>query len=89
VLNSNIVYAASGSPQSTPAIKLLFRVIRREEADRMLEAINCDAQEISLPAHALSEIIRHLDDTNALLPPTERAFKEWKVGLLTRWAVKG
>lgn len=51
----------------------------------MLEAVTCDSLEINLPEHALGEVIRHLDDSNTLLPPTERVFKEWKVGLLTRW----
>jgi hypothetical protein len=51
----------------------------------MLEAVTCDSLEINLPAQALDEVIQHLDGSNALLPPTERVFKEWKVGLLTRW----
>lgn len=88
VLNSSIVYSSSGVPQRTPAIKLLYRQIPREEADKMMEAITCDSQELSLPAHALGEIIQHLDHSNVVLPPTERAFKEWKVGLLTRWEQK-
>ena len=88
VLNSSIVYSSSGIPQSTPAIKLLYRPIPREEADKMLEAITCDSQEINLPASVIHEVIRSLDESNALLPPTERAFKEWRVGLLTRWGQK-
>jgi hypothetical protein len=89
VLNSGIVYSASDAPQPTPAIKLLYRLIDLKEADKMLEAVTCDAQEISLPAQALGEVIRHLDKSNALLPLSERMFKEWKVGLLTRWEAKG
>ncbi|KAK4240345.1 ubiquitin-conjugating enzyme E2-binding protein [Achaetomium macrosporum] len=89
VLNSSIVYSSTNAPQPTPAIKLLYRLIRREEADKMLEAITSDAQEINLPTQALGEVIRHLDTSNALLPPPERMFKEWKVGLLTRWEAKG
>ncbi|KAG7292078.1 hypothetical protein NEMBOFW57_002110 [Staphylotrichum longicolle] len=88
VLNSSIVYSSSSAPQRTPAIKLLYRQIPREEADKMMEAITCDSQELNLPALAMGEIIRHLDDSNAVLPRTERAFKEWKVGLLTRWEQK-
>ncbi|KAK4039312.1 nipped-B-like protein A [Parachaetomium inaequale] len=85
VLNSSIVYSSSGTPQRAPAIKLLYRPLPGAEADRMLESVTCDSQEISLPAQALSEVTRHLEESNALLPPTERIFKEWKVGLLTRW----
>ncbi len=85
VLNSSIVFSSSAVPQPTPAIKLLYRTISREDADKMLESVTCDAQEINLPAHAVDEVIRRLDGSNALLPPTERMLKEWKVGLLTRW----
>ncbi|KAK3311134.1 ubiquitin-conjugating enzyme E2-binding protein [Chaetomium strumarium] len=89
VLNSSIVYSSSDAPQPTPAIKLLYRPIGVKEADKMLEAVTCDAQEINLPAQALGEVIRHLDRSNVLLPPSERMFKQWKVGLLTRWEAKG
>ena len=50
----------------------------------MLDKVAQDAQEISLPADAINEVIRHLDASNLLLPLAERLFKEWKVGLLTR-----
>ncbi|KAK4150217.1 ubiquitin-conjugating enzyme E2-binding protein [Chaetomidium leptoderma] len=104
VLNSSIVYSSSSSSNSsnssnssssnaapqqrTPAIKLLYRAIPCAEADKLLEAVTCDAQEINLPAQALREVLRHLGESNARLPPTERVFKEWKVGLLTRWESK-
>jgi hypothetical protein len=84
VLNNTIVYSSSRVPECTPAVKLLFKRIPREKAERMLEAITCDAQEISLPADALNEVLRHLEDSNSLLPPAERVFRGWKVGLLTR-----
>ncbi|KAH6630712.1 ubiquitin-conjugating enzyme E2-binding protein [Chaetomium sp. MPI-SDFR-AT-0129] len=84
VLNSSIVYSSSGTPQSTPAIKLLYRPLPLEDADKMLASVTCESQEICLPAAARREIIRHLEASNGLLPPTERMFKEWKVGLLTR-----
>ncbi|KAK3330804.1 ubiquitin-conjugating enzyme E2-binding protein [Apodospora peruviana] len=98
VLNSNIVYSSSGSAAAptavaaevkaaqagTPAIKLLYRLIPHEEADRMLEIVTCDAQEINLPAEALGRIEKLLDGSNLLFPPAERTFKEWKVGVLTR-----
>ncbi|KAK4103063.1 hypothetical protein N658DRAFT_422334 [Parathielavia hyrcaniae] len=85
VLNSSIVYSSSGSPRIKPAIKLLYRPINLDEADTMLEAVTCDAQEIDLPAQAIGEVVRHLEESNALLPPAERLFKDWRVGLLTRW----
>ncbi|KAL2127350.1 hypothetical protein VTI74DRAFT_10879 [Chaetomium olivicolor] len=91
VLNSSIVYASSsssGDARPTPAVKLLYRRITNEEADKMLEAVSCDSQEINLPAQALDEVLLRLDESNVLLPPTERMFKGWKVGLLTRWEGK-
>ncbi|KAK4127069.1 hypothetical protein N657DRAFT_565391 [Parathielavia appendiculata] len=88
VLNSSIVYSSNGTSRITPAIKLLYRPISRGEAHKMLEEINCDAQEINLPAQAIGKVVHHLEESNALLPPTERLFKEWRVGLLTRWEFK-
>ncbi|GAB1311423.1 hypothetical protein MFIFM68171_01633 [Madurella fahalii] len=88
VLNSTIMYSSSTSVRCTPAIKLLYRLIHREEAERMLEAVTCEAQEINLPAQALSKVLEHLHESTSLLPPTERMFKDWKVGLLTRWEPK-
>ncbi|KAK0660807.1 ubiquitin-conjugating enzyme E2-binding protein [Cercophora samala] len=84
VLNANIVYSSSNGASGTPAVKLLYQRISREEADKMLEAVTCEAQEINLPAMAIERVIEHLDESNGLLPEKERLFKEWRVGLLTR-----
>ncbi|KAK3694079.1 ubiquitin-conjugating enzyme E2-binding protein [Podospora appendiculata] len=84
VLNSSIVYSSTATARCTPAVKLLYRLIQRDEADRMLEVVSCDAQEINLPAKALGDVVRLLDESNGLLPVAERVFKEWKVGLLSR-----
>jgi len=84
VLNSGIVYSSSATTQSTPAIKLLYQLTSQEQADRMLEGMNCDAQEINLPADAIGKVIQHLDESNLLLPEKERGLREWKVGLLSR-----
>ncbi len=85
VLNSSIVYSSSGASRRTPAVKLLYRLLPHEEADKMMESLTCDSQEINLPTHGLREVVQYLDRSNVLLPPTERLFKEWKVGLLARW----
>ncbi|KAK0723993.1 ubiquitin-conjugating enzyme E2-binding protein [Apiosordaria backusii] len=84
VLNANIVYSSSNGATGTPAIKLLYQRISREDADKMLEGVTCEAQEINLPAGAIESVIEHLDESNGLLPEKERVFKEWRVGLLTR-----
>jgi hypothetical protein len=85
VLNSSIVYSSNATPHPIPAIKLLFRSVSLEEADKMLSTITCDSQEINLPAQAMGEVLRHLEESRGLLPPAERTFKDWKVGLLTKW----
>ncbi|KAK5655423.1 hypothetical protein OQA88_5694 [Cercophora sp. LCS_1] len=84
VLNSSIIYSSSAVTDAVPAIKLLYRLIRREEADRMLGDLNCDSQEINLPLEAINGVVSHLDAANLLLPSTERSMKGWKVGLLAR-----
>ncbi|EGO53454.1 hypothetical protein NEUTE1DRAFT_133837 [Neurospora tetrasperma FGSC 2508] len=93
VLNSGIVFTSSameatvtrpGAESGIPAIKLLYRLVPREEADRMLDSLTGDAQEVNLPTEAIKEVMERLDRSNCLLPTTERVFKEWKVGLLRR-----
>ncbi|KAL2166264.1 hypothetical protein VTG60DRAFT_3077 [Thermothelomyces hinnuleus] len=88
VLNSSIVYSSSETPRRIPAIKLLYRNLSLEEANKMLEAVTCDSQEINIPAQAIGDVIRHLEHSSGLLPSKERKFKEWNVGLLTRWEQK-
>lgn len=84
VLNSGIVYSSSLRSGQTPAIKLLYRLIDHGEAERLLEEMTCDTQEINLPSEAIGQVILHLDSSNLLLPSSERTLKEWKVGLLQR-----
>ncbi|KAK4181187.1 ubiquitin-conjugating enzyme E2-binding protein [Triangularia setosa] len=84
VFNANIVYSSSNGANGTPAIKLLYQRISREEADKMLEEVTCEAQEINLPAMGIERVVEHLEESNGLLPEKERVFKEWRVGLLTR-----
>jgi ubiquitin-protein ligase E3 D len=84
VLNGGIIYSSSGVPKATPAIKLLYQLITPEQADKMLEGLTCDAQEISLPASAMEDVVQHLEESNLLLPGSERRLKDWKVGLLAR-----
>lgn len=93
VLNSGIVFTSSameatvtrsGAESGIPAMKLLYRLVPREEADRMLDSLTGDAQEVNLPIEAIKEVVERLDRSNCLLPTTERVFKEWKVGLLRR-----
>ncbi|KAF6813631.1 HECT-like ubiquitin conjugating enzyme-binding domain containing protein [Colletotrichum sojae] len=85
ILNGNITYASSEREGSRAAIKLLFREIPQREADAMLESMTSDVQEVTLPAADLVAAAEVLRRSNGLLPPGERAFKEWSVGLLDKW----
>ncbi|KAK2055514.1 hypothetical protein LY76DRAFT_628271 [Colletotrichum caudatum] len=91
ILNSHIVYASSsrrgGAPRS--AIKLLYREIAQEEADAMLESMTSDVQEVNLPSAAIAAAAEELRASSGLLPPGERALKEWNVGLLDKWEKGG
>lgn len=82
------MFSSSAAPganaQGTPAIKLLYRLVSQGEAEKLLEDVSGDSQEINLPSAALGEVIRLLDTSNLLLPGPERRFKEWKVALLSK-----
>ncbi|WYZ34528.1 hypothetical protein EsH8_I_000804 [Colletotrichum jinshuiense] len=85
ILNSNITYASSQREGPRSAIKLLYREIAQHEADSMLESMTSDVQEVSLPTAAIVKAAAALKGSSELLPPSERVFKEWNVGLLDKW----
>ncbi|KAL1871063.1 hypothetical protein VTK73DRAFT_2259 [Phialemonium thermophilum] len=90
VLNSNLHYTSSDDPDSSggkalPALKVLYRTVPRQEADALLDAVTSDVQEVNLPVAAIMATQTALEAGNALLPPTERVFRGWNVGLLRRW----
>ncbi|KAI0459727.1 ubiquitin-conjugating enzyme E2-binding protein [Xylaria acuta] len=85
VFNANIAYSsteASTSPAS--AIKVFYRTVSRQEADKMLDSITSDVQDISLPSEAIMTITELLSKSNDFVPETDREFKEWAVGLLVK-----
>ncbi len=85
LLNSNIRYTSTEREEGTiEAIKFLFRVIETAEAEKMLENVGSDAQEVNLPGPATDTVMEALESSNALLPPTQRQFQHWNVGLLER-----
>lgn len=89
VLNSNIAYASTEEPGVVKtAIKLLYRIISRSDADKLLEPMACDIQDISLAKEALEESIGCLETSNRLLPQEQRSHQDWKVGLLDRYEDK-
>jgi ubiquitin-protein ligase E3 D len=86
ILNGNMTYSTSvrrGSP--CPALKLLYRRISQQEADKFLESFSSDVQEVNFPIEAIEAAARSLDESGLHLPPAERTFKEWQVGLLGKW----
>ncbi|CAI0653025.1 unnamed protein product [Colletotrichum noveboracense] len=85
ILNSNIAYASSGREGKRSAIKLLYREIPQHEADAMLETMTSDVQEVNLPMADISRAAKVLRSSTEMLPPSERVFKEWNVGLLDKW----
>ncbi|GKT41910.1 uncharacterized protein ColSpa_02091 [Colletotrichum spaethianum] len=85
VLNSSIAYASSRREGKRSAIKLLYREITQEDADAMLESMTSDVQEVNLPTAEIAKAAQGLKASSGLLPPSERVFKEWSVGLLDKW----
>ncbi|OLN81398.1 hypothetical protein CCHL11_09961 [Colletotrichum chlorophyti] len=85
ILNSNIAYASSRREGTRAAIKLLYREISQREADAMLESMTSDVQEVNLPTADIVAAGEALQGSSRLLPPSERVFKEWNVGLLDKW----
>ncbi len=86
VLHNSIRYTSTEREGAVEAIKLLYRVIGLAEAEDMLEKVALDAHEISLPGAAVDAVLGALERSNALLPPAQRKFQQWTVGLLERGA---
>lgn len=85
VLNPNVVYSSSSVSGSKTAMKILYRGIGVEEGNGLIDSLNSDVQEISLPQPAIEAATEKLLLSGLLLPTRERTFKEWQVGLLGRW----
>ncbi|KAI3332268.1 ubiquitin-conjugating enzyme E2C-binding protein [Xylariaceae sp. AK1471] len=90
VFNSNITFSSTEAPTSpVNAVKVFYRVVSQEEADKMLEAMTSDVQDILLPSEAITTIDELLNMSNGFVPESDRKFKEWTVGLLEKWNGKG
>lgn len=86
LFNSNVVYTSNkleGPP--TAAIKVLYRNISFDEANKLTESVTGDVQDISFPFAAIQTARKTLDKSRLMLPSSERSFQEWQVGLLERW----
>ncbi|KAI1490600.1 ubiquitin-conjugating enzyme E2-binding protein [Biscogniauxia mediterranea] len=86
VFNGNITYSSTEEARSPiNAVKVLYRMVSQDEADKMLDAMTSDVQDISLPTKAIEMLIELLDKSNGNIPLGERKFKDWGVGLLEKW----
>ncbi|KAI0187316.1 ubiquitin-conjugating enzyme E2-binding protein [Xylaria flabelliformis] len=83
VFNANITYSSTEAPTSpTTAIKVFYRTVNQKAADKMLDSITSDVQDISLPSEAITAIFGLLNKSNDFIPQSDRKFQEWTVGLL-------
>ena len=86
VFNPNITFSSTEEVRSAfSAIKVLYRLVTRQEANKMMDSMTSDVQDISLPADAIKGITSILATSNSLLPESDRHFKEWTVGLIEKW----
>lgn len=85
ILNPSVKYASSQLAGPVRAMKLLYRTVGRAEADSMLEDVNSDVQEVNLPEEDVDVVVEALRESNALLPGSERRYREWEVGMLRLW----
>jgi hypothetical protein len=90
VFNANITFSSTEAPTSpVNAVKVFYRMINQEEANRILESLTSDVQDISLPSEAITTIVELLNTSNSFVPESDRRFKEWTVGLLGKWNGQG
>lgn len=89
ILNNRIQYSSTqtGIGGTKTAIKLLYRPISCAEGEKMVESLASNVHEVNLPKEAVSDAWEGLQRSNDLLPPGERLFQNFSVGLLDRWEV--
>lgn len=84
VLNTRVTYTSTGCIDARTAIKVLFKVLDKDEAEKLAESVTEDVQDIRLAPEALRDCIGCLYESNKLLPCEQQMYQEWKVGLLDR-----
>ncbi|RCI15662.1 hypothetical protein L249_3524 [Ophiocordyceps polyrhachis-furcata BCC 54312] len=88
VLNANMVYTSSARQGKRAAMKMLYREISLDEGHDLVDSLTSNVQDISLPKRAIEAVRRALEASTALMPERERSFKDWRAGLLDRWATE-
>ncbi|KAI1150504.1 ubiquitin-conjugating enzyme E2-binding protein [Nemania diffusa] len=90
IYNANITFSSTEAPTSPiNAVKVFYRMVSQEEADKMLDSLTSGVEDISLPLEAITTIVELLKKSNAFIPEGDREFKEWTVGFLEKWGGKG
>lgn len=64
-------------------MKVLWKPISNAESSTLID--NSKAEDIKLPADAVTEIEKCLRDSARFLPPSARIFQGWNVGLSERY----
>ncbi|KAI1412148.1 ubiquitin-conjugating enzyme E2-binding protein [Hypoxylon sp. FL1857] len=86
VFNSNITFSSTEEARSPiPAVKVFYRMVTQAEADKLLDSMTSDVQDIYLPADAIQKVVDILTSSNHVSPQNDRQLKNWKVGLLEKW----
>ena len=85
VLNANVVYTSTLREGRRTAIKILYQDIDVEQGNSLVDSLTSGVQEISFPAAAIKTARQVLQESNSLMPASERLFQQWHVGLLERW----
>ncbi|PHH55379.1 hypothetical protein CFIMG_001071RA [Ceratocystis fimbriata CBS 114723] len=85
IMNPNTTYSSSEAGEAVSAIRLMFKTVSKAEADKLLDSVSSDAQEVIWPREAIEDAVRALEKGFSLLPGEARQFQDWKVSLLDKW----
>lgn len=88
LFNQDITFTSTEQrPEQRPvsAVKVFYRFVNQAEADKLVESMVSDVQDIALPAAAATQLREELERSNGYLPKPIRNFNQWKIGLLEKW----
>lgn len=88
LFNQDITFLSTEQrPEQRPvsAVKVFYRFVNQAEADKLIESMISDVQDITLPAAAATQLREELERSNRYLPKPIRDFNQWKIGLLEKW----
>lgn len=88
LFNQDITFTSTNQqPEQRPvcAVKVFYRFVNQAEADKLVESMTSDVQDITLPAAAATQLREELEKSNGYLPKPMRNFAQWRIGLLEKW----